>query len=422
METKKIFISYKHYNEKLNNIDEKVARILYDKLKSAGFECWMDKMNMPVVTESWINNIVTAIEKCDLVVMVVSKFSQESKTIRLKELSVIADNNKPIIPFRIDKSKLLPEFQWEMSRIQWVEAWDDYENKIEELISKMRLQLGDPKDPTPKVQKQVDVSPVINNSSEERIAGIKNNALLNSNTNKNTQSLRIEMFMVDGVKFRMIYVKGGEFMMGANEQDYESRDNEKPAHKVILSDYWIGETQVTQELWQAVMGNNPSCFKGEKLPIEQVSWNDCQLFISKLNELTGQHFCLPTEAQWEYAARGGHLGKANDYKYSGSQKIADVAWYVRNSSLKTHQIATKKSNELGLFDMSGNVCEWCQDGYMRYKKNMQKNPTGREDIGSIFHVYRGGSWHQAASNCRITSRSCSSPLVSYNYIGLRLAL
>lgn len=142
----KIFISYKHFDKRLNNRDETVAKKLYDKLRIAGFECWMDQMNMPVATESWINNIVTAIKQCDLVVMVISEHAQNSDTIRRKELRVISKYKKLIIPFRIDQSELLPEFEWEISSNQWVEAWDDYERKIDEVISKLRLQLGDPHD------------------------------------------------------------------------------------------------------------------------------------------------------------------------------------------------------------------------------------------------------------------------------------
>ena len=177
----KIFISYKHYDKRLNNRDETVARKLYDKLRAAGFECWMDKMNMPVITESWINNIVTAIKQCDLVVMVVSEHSQNSDTIRKKELRVISQHKKPIIPFRIDQSELLPEFEWEISSNQWVEAWDDYESKIDEVISKLRLQLGDPH--TPKLE----------NISDKESSGI-------SETNQETRTVDNKYDALDHLK------------------------------------------------------------------------------------------------------------------------------------------------------------------------------------------------------------------------------
>ena len=156
----------------------------------------------------------------------------------------------------------------------------------------------------------------------------------------------------------MIPVEGGTFTMGSNING--SWSNAYPEHTVTLSDYSIGQTEVTQELWIAVMGNNPSHFKGDpQRPVERVTWDDCQSFINELNKLTGRHFKLPTEAQWEFAARGGN--QSMGFTYSGSNNLNDVAWYENNSNNSTHPVATKTPNELGLYDMSGNVQEWCQD-------------------------------------------------------------
>ncbi|MBQ2346463.1 MAG: SUMF1/EgtB/PvdO family nonheme iron enzyme, partial [Kiritimatiellae bacterium] len=184
---------------------------------------------------------------------------------------------------------------------------------------------------------------------------------------------------VNGVTFKMIAVKGGSFTMGATtEQDGDVQDNEKPAHKVNLSDYLIGETEVTQELWVAVMGSNPTpaSFQGDpNRPVSGISWYDCQEFIAKLNELTGQSFRLPTEAEWEYAASGGN--KTHGYKYAGSNDINEVAWYYSNSTYSsyygTFPVATKLPNELGLYDMSGNALEWCQDWYGSYDGTEQRS-------------------------------------------------
>ena len=228
-----------------------------------------------------------------------------------------------------------------------------------------------------------------------------------------------QTFTVNGVSFTMIAVEGGTFQMGAtSEQGSDAESDEKPVHSVTLSDYYIGETEVTQELWTAVMGNNPSYYKGNNKPVEQVSWNDCQKFITKLNQLTGKNFRLPTEAEWEYAARGGK--KSKGYKYSGSNTIDDVAWYTNNSGSKTHDVKTKQANELGIYDMSGNVYEWCQDWYGSYSSSSQTNPTGSSS-GS-YRVYRGGSWGNYARGCRVSDRNYDYPGVSSRNIGLRLSL
>ena len=200
-------------------------------------------------------------------------------------------------------------------------------------------------------------------------------------------------------------------------QDSDAQNNEKPTHQVTLSDYMIAKTEVTQELWQAVMGSNPSYFWGYDSPVEQVSWFDCQEFIMKLNSLTGLNFRLPTEAEWEYAARGGN--KSKGYKYSGSNDIGSVAWYRDNSSSRTHAVATKSHNELGLYDMSGNVWEWCSDWYGSYSSDSQTNPKGPSS--GYYIVVRGGGSVNIAMYCRVAYRYRSYP-ESRSHIGLRLAL
>ena len=230
-----------------------------------------------------------------------------------------------------------------------------------------------------------------------------------------------QTFTVNGVSFDMIAVEGGTFTMGAtSEQGSDAYDDEKPAHQVTLSSYYIGKTEVTQELWQAVMGSNPSKFSGTNLPVEKVSWEDCQSFVIKLNELTGKNFRLPTEAEWEYAARGGN--KSNGFKFSGGNNIAEVAWYSKNGNKISHPVATKAPNELGIYDMSGNVWEWCSDWYSSsyYTSSSQTNPTG-PNSGS-YRVYRGGSWSGNDRYCRVSHRDSNYPSYRFNYVGLRLAL
>ena len=227
------------------------------------------------------------------------------------------------------------------------------------------------------------------------------------------------IYEVNGVTFKMIAVEGGTFKMGAtSEQGSDAYSDKRPVHSVTLSDYYIGETEVTQELWDAVMGTNPSRFKGSKRPVESVSWNDCQEFITKLNNLTGKNFRLPTEAEWEYAARGG--SKSKGYKYSGSNTIGNVAWYEGNSGNKTHDVKTKQANELGIYDMSGNVWEWCQDCKGDDSSSSQTNPTG--PTSGSYRVYRGGSWYNNAKYCRVSYRYYYYPDYTFLNLGLRLSL
>lgn len=227
-------------------------------------------------------------------------------------------------------------------------------------------------------------------------------------------------FEVEGVKFKMVKVEGGTFTMGATkEQGSDAWDDEKPAHQVTLSDYYIGETQVTQVLWKALMGNNPSRFKGDdNLPVERVSWDDAQVFVEKLKGKTGKVFRLPTEAEWEYAARGGE--KSKGYKYSGSDNIDRVAWYGNNSRARTHVVKRKMANELGLYDMSGNVWEWCQDIYDNYGSNAQTDP--KVDTSGASYVSRGGGWDCTERFCRVSCRDFSPSAWRKRNLGFRLVM
>lgn len=234
-----------------------------------------------------------------------------------------------------------------------------------------------------------------------------------------SQPTSVLTFTVNGVSFDMVRVEGGTFTMGATpEQGDDADDDEKPAHEVTLDSYYIGKTEVTQALWEAVMGNNPSRFKGLNHPVEKVSWNDCQAFISKLNQMTGKTFRLPTEAQWEYAARGGR--QSQGYKYAGSNNLDEVAWYHDNSNRQTHDVGTKRPNELGLYDMSGNVWEWCSDWYGSYSSTPQTNPTGSSS--GAYRVLRGGGWYYFAWYSRVSCRDINYPDYRFNEFGLRLSL
>ena len=251
--------------------------------------------------------------------------------------------------------------------------------------------------------------------------GIENKTEKTSNAKPASNELSTRTFKVKDVEFTMVAVEGGTFSMGSND----GWSNAKPIHQVTLDSYCIGQTEVTQALWQAVMGSNPSKFKGTSNPVEKVSYNDCIDFINQLNTLLkdqlpqGRKFRLPTEAEWEFAARGGN--KSKGCKYSGSNSISTVAWYDGNSGSKTHPVKQKASNELGLYDMSGNVCEWCSDWYGSnyYSSSPQNNPKGPSN--GKYRVIRGGSWFISEQRCRSAIRSFDDPGCRSYYCGLRLA-
>ena len=264
----------------------------------------------------------------------------------------------------------------------------------------------------------------------------------NSITDSKSQSK--ETITVKGVSFTMRHVEGGTFTMGATPEqgdETETSENERPAHRVTLSSFYICTTEVTQELWMAVMGNNPSYFKGNpQCPVEMVSWSDCQEFINKLNLITGKSFRLPTEAEWEYAARGGNLSKG--YKYAGSNYINAIAWFRRNSgdvflydypnkeieyqeykknNCRTHPVGVLPSNELGLFDMTGNVEEWCQGHFYKYTSSPQTNPNGLNEDNQ-YYPHRGGCWNYGEKICNVSNRTFHKGFYSDYTIGLRLAM
>lgn len=236
-------------------------------------------------------------------------------------------------------------------------------------------------------------------------------------------------FTVNGVTFKMVFVKGGGLYLGYTSGSGSCENDEIPSHYVTLSDYYVGETEVTQALWKAVMryNKNPSNWQGDRLPVEMVSWTDCNEFVSRVNSLLaeqlpqGYRFALPSEAQWEYAARGGQ--KSLGSLYAGSNNVNFVAWYYDNSGSRTHEVKLKAPNELGLYDMSGNVWEWCEDWYSSswYSDNVNWTNPVNAFAGSN-RVLRGGGWCNNDSGCRVSLRFSSTPSYRHNSCGFRLAL
>jgi formylglycine-generating enzyme required for sulfatase activity len=227
---------------------------------------------------------------------------------------------------------------------------------------------------------------------------------------------------IAGMSINMIKVEKGVFSMGGTaEQGLFASFDEKPPVYAELNTYYIADTPVTQDLWETVTGDNPSHFKGPKLPVERVTWRECKRFIAKLNIMTGFEFRFPTEAEWEYAARGANKGKRQMFAGCGENELIDFVWFDANSGDRTHEVRLKKPNELGLYDMSGNINEWCSDWYANsYANNCHfLNPQG-PDSGS-YKVCRGGCWKSKPADCRVSKRFPANPDFRNSLIGFRLA-
>ena len=419
--------------------------------------------------------IEDAIKTCKVVVLVFSQSASISKWVK-GEINVAFTEDKPILPFRVDETEIKGGFRVMLNQMHWIDAFPKYSDRLPDLLNSVGGFLGrqphkvSGNDERLEAERRAAEAAERERLEQERrkkedaerkareAAERKRQALQNipvsstphgdTHAPKKKKTLWIALAAVavatlvaimlfnastkvvveqpvnggdltitaNGVSYEMKPVEGGTFQMGSN--DSEAWDNEQPVHSVTVSTFYMGETEVTQALWKAVMGSNPSTWKGDNLPVEAVSWNDCQKFIRKLNSLTGRSFRLPTEAEWEFAARGGN--QSNGYKYAGSNSIGSVAWYDDNSGSKTHSVKGKSPNELGLYDMSGNVWEWCSDWYGDYDSGSLTNPKGPSSGSS--RVLRGCSWLGSARACRVSRRSGGGPdFRDYGY-GFRLCL
>ena len=278
------------------------------------------------------------------------------------------------------------------------------------------------------IKKESPLSPILENLINNMVSIEGGSFIMGKNGNSSSESKSsATIIMESGFRFveslinqqRNRTSSGSTIPIGdkQTEDDSDIPLDQKPAHQVQLSNFQIGKYEVTQEEWEEVMGKNPSVFKGAKNPVEQITWDECQEFIYKLNTLTGKSFRLPTEAEWEFAARGGNLNQY--HKYSGSDEVDEVAWYIDNSNGNTHPVGQKQPNELGLYDMNGNVNEWCQDWYGDYSNDNEKDPSGPA-IGD-YRVYRGGGWDKYSKNCTPFIRYHGKNSYKGISIGLRLA-
>ena len=374
-----VFISYKANDVALGNNDADIAKELCHELEKAGISCWMAPRDIQPGAR-YAQAIMRAINNCRVMLLVFSRYANHSEHIA-NEVDKAFGSKKDIIPFNLDSTKPNEELDYYLCRKQWIDAAGDYRSRIHELVSVLRHQLG-------------------------RDAA---------------DSDALKAFTVNGVSFNMVFVQGGTFYMGADPFDQLAQDNEKPAHEVTLADFHIGQTLVTQQLWTAVMGSNPSEFNDDlRRPVENVSFDDCKMFIGRLNLLTGLQFRLPTEAEWEFAARGGV--KSSGKVFAGGNHIEQVSWFDENGQGCTHPVAQKRPNELNIFDMCGNVSEWCADFYndSYYITSPGVNPAGPESGDA--RVMRGGSWTDDARCCRVSTRNWIVDLARLSNLGLRLAL
>ena len=369
MEQKKrdIFISYSRKDlELVRSIKQEIER-------STGCDCWMDLNGIESGAIQFTDDIVEGINNCKVFLFMLSDNSQSSE-FALKELHYAYTKariiNKKVVIVKICDCEMTDKFSFMYGLSDTID-WKDSPQR-EKLIR--------------------DIHKWTQRNYPLKIVEIINN---------------------------MVRVDGGTFVMGGTcEQSGEAFGDEKPPHKVTLQSFSIGRYPITQDQWKAVMGTNPSFFNGGDHPVENVSWYDCQAFVKKLNQLTGKQFRLPTEAEWEYAARGGKYSRNNPF--SGAPIPDIVGWYDENSDNSTHEVGQKSPNELGLYDMSGNVWEWVQDWKGKYCAEDQVNPIGPEF--GYEKVCRGGGWNKEYNKCRVSYRGDFQPDLRYRSLGLRIVM
>ncbi len=390
----KTFIIYARKDESFK--DDLLLHLKGTLIETGHLEVWQDGAILP--GEEWEKAIEKQLDAADLFLILLSIHSLTSEFIRKKELVRALEKKSRIVPIHVrscfwQKNPVFAGLQGLPKNMKPVasfadqdEAWTEIMEKLHEMVEAIRAE----KKPAPAASPAKPTQP--------------------------QTAARPKPAPPPGLP-DMIPVKGGAFTMGSpkNEKD---RSYDETEHQVTLSDFLIGKYPVTQRLWKEIMGNNPSQFKGDDLPVETVSWGDVQEFLKKLNaRYPGHRYRLPTEAEWEYAARGGNLSKG--FIYAGSNNIDEVAWYTGNSGSKTHPVGQKKANELELYDMSGNVWEWCADWYGDYPSQPQTDPAG-PDSGAR-RVRRGGSWHFDPQFCRVAYRSHWLPGERNSNLGFRLA-
>lgn len=447
--------------------DKKVVGGICSYLERNGYRCFVDIRDIPAGVD-WTKAIPQAINASKMMVVVFSNACNDSSDTD-REIGLASDK-MPILTYRVEDAKMTGTKEYYLRNLSWIDAFPNPENFFGKLLDNVKKLIG-PSSLMTKESVELEEGSLAKEATEKEQLEPEKQAPKQKTAPQKKKSLpwiiavvivltafitillifvwpRPEpeltstepaqsvdsvqpvvsetdsgdlIINVNGVSFVMKPVEGGTFRMGGT--DSEAYSNEHPVHSVTVSTFYMGETEVTQALWKAVLGSTPSYFTGDNLPVESVSYNKIMdEFLPELNRLTGKNFRLPSEAEWEYAARGGN--RSSGYKYAGSNSVNDVAWYtVTTNDSGTKTVKTEKlPNELGLYDMSGNVWEWCQDWYGRYcyTNGSQVNPQGLSSRSS--RVLRGGGWDDGARYCRVSHRSYYNPDEGFYRIGFRLVL
>ncbi len=399
-----VFISY-------SSDDKKVVEGLCAYLEQHKIRCFVAYRDIPI-GKPWANAVVEALDQSRMMLVVFSESFNRSTQVD-REIEIASEDQKPILTFRITNTNFEGSKKYYLKNINWIDAFPNPDQTFGSALNAVEVLLSIPHS-TNKDSATPSLQPINSENRHPRrriywmaiavalaiCIGIAVWFILPNNT----------------IQPDMVFVAGGEFVMGDRVGD--GHPDEHPAHKVTISDFYIGRYEVTQAEWVAVMGNNPSRYKDDNNPVDNVSWCDIQEFIRRLNKLSGKKYRLPTETEWEYAARGG--AQSRNYLYSGSDDISVVAWYCENSDGQPHPVGLKRNNELGLYDMCGNVWEWCQDWYGYYNDADQTNTAKQSD--SAKRILRGGGWSQNAWQSRISIRDGWTPTETGNSYGFRLAM
>ena len=475
-EKKDVFISYSRHDyvdDKDNVIPDNYISMITKALDDNGITYWIDKKGV-YSGDEFQELIATAIINSEVLIFVSSEHSNKSKWI-CKEIAVASYMKKKIIPIKIDEAIYDPSILLTVVGLDFITLYKNptaglnqlvksiqitvkpkvdiqkikeeicvlqkqgedlfaqQQRTLNSIISKKKL-IGETHQNCPICNQQVEISqsfcpncgwafiPFHSSKLDEKRKVLAKKIWINrfatSTPNQTSTTTGLPPCILSLIE-NMVKVEGGSFMMGATkEQGEDAFGDESPAHKVTLSTYYIGRFPVKQEEWQAVMGNNPSQFEGADKPVDSVNWHECQTFIKKLNEMTGLSFRLPTEAEWEYAARGGKRSKR--YKFSGGNILEQVGWFDENSNEMSHPVGQKSPNELGIYDMSGNIWEWVQDWKGEFTMDEQENPQGPEN--GIERVCRGGGWNRERDRARVSYRGDDDPNLKYCSLGLRIAI